>query len=449
MTTTRFMSLFNQATKADEAGQFDRATELYQQAIRESPLIWAFMGNHALRAGQKHQALHHLTQAYEAATEPAVKARCLNDIGHIVQFDDRARAEECFREAIRLDGNFSAALGNLALCLKWRNEIEEALKCVNKAIRLEPREHSFYFTRALIYLLQGELLKGFVEYEERWLNPMARIKKLDIGVPELPSIAHARGAKILVYGEQGAGDTIQMARYGPLLKAAGAKCWLSAQNGLTDLLMLQRCWEDVWEPVRDGEEPEWVVKSTGGLSYIVPMMSLPRLFQTTLETIPPAPYLPIAIERNETTAVVALVWGGSADHNDDRLRSIPVEMFEPLLDLDLSFFSFQQGARAMDLELPGLQRINKFPCGFRDYLDTARTLSSVDLLITVDTSIAHLAGAIGLKTWLLLPFAPDWRWMLERADSPWYPSIRLFRQPKEGDWASVIELVKQELVTLL
>ena len=184
--------------------------------------------------------------------------------------------------------------------------------------------------------------------------------------------------------------------------------------------------------------------------YCVATMSLPRGFGTEMETIPRAPYLKVPgmqypIPTRNVPLRVGLCWAGSADHQHDSLRSIPLAAFSPLFNLpDVVFYSLQVGPGEMDLIGAGFPIVN-LDARPVDYFDTATILTELDLLISADTSVVHLAGAIGLPVWMLTPFAPDWRWLLEREDSPWYPSLRLFRRAADGDWGPVVDRVRERL----
>jgi len=260
------------------------------------------------------------------------------------------------------------------------------------------------------------------------------------------------GKTVIVYAEQGFGDAIQMARYVPLLAARGAETAIACAPALEQLLASVAGVRAVFS----SREPPIA------FDCHVPIMSLPRAFRTTLASVPSqvpylhAPKLAAARwrERLETPRPqrkVGLAWAGNPRHKRDRIRSLPVEAYAPLLAIrECSFFSLQKGDAAGSLAkvdaLGG--RIVDYTAELESFADTAALVSALDLVITVDTAIAHLAGALGKPVWILLPLAPDSRWMTARADSPWYPSARLFRQRQRGDWEPVIQAVAGELERL-
>ncbi len=256
-----------------------------------------------------------------------------------------------------------------------------------------------------------------------------------------------RGKTILLHAEQGLGDTLQFVRYVSRVAAQGARVVLEVQPALKDLISGI---EGPAEVIARGEDlPEFDIHC--------PLLSLPLAFGTRLDTIPAdIPYLTVPPDRItawsshlERSALhrVGLAWSGGRTHRNDHNRSIALTHLAPLFaDPQIQFVSLQQELRDGDLEiLQANPQIVHFGDELHDFADTAAVVSELDVVISVDTSVAHLAGALGKPVWILLPFAPDWRWLLDRKDSPWYPTARLFRQPKIADWDGVIECVRQEL----
>jgi ADP-heptose:LPS heptosyltransferase len=257
------------------------------------------------------------------------------------------------------------------------------------------------------------------------------------------------GKTILVFADEGLGDTIQFARYIPMLAARGARVmlWvdaplLSLLSGLSGVFRLLKS----SDPLPD-------------FDLHCPLCSLPLAFRTRLETIPPDVYLPRPAEaqiqawenRLQTSLGprirprVGLAWSGNPNHTDDHIRSVQLQKLLGLLDLDVAFVSLQKDPRPDDrahLEQTGIVDLTAH---LTDFSETAALMSCLDLVITVDTSVAHLASALGRPTWILLPYTPDWRWLLGRDDSPWYASVRLFRQDERRDYAPVIERVREAL----
>jgi ADP-heptose:LPS heptosyltransferase len=243
------------------------------------------------------------------------------------------------------------------------------------------------------------------------------------------------------------GDTLQFVRYLPLLSARGAAVHLEVQAPLRTLLAGQVPATKVW--VRGEELPE--------TDFHCPLLSLPGAFGTGLDSIPgPRSYLAAPAERAAAwgrdldaagTPKVGLVWAGSRAHRADRHRSIPLAAFQRVFrGLPARFFSLQKDAREGEaFALAAWPEVTDLAGRLADFAETAAVIARLDLVVTVDTAVAHLAGALGAETWLLLPFSPDWRWLLGREDSPWYASLRLFRQPAPGSWGPVLERVRAEL----
>jgi hypothetical protein len=295
-------------------------------------------------------------------------------------------------------------------------------------------------------------------FEAGWLGREARWK-----VPGLPIIypnfsqsiwlgdGDIEGKAVLIYADEGLGDSIQFARYVPMVIARGARVILVVPDALYPLLSgipgVYECrsYSSGWPSAFD---------------VYCPIGSLPLAFGTKLETIPPATYLPpLAVGRvrawedrlnHRGWLRIGLVWSGNPKHGNDRDRSLPLRTMARLFDVDATFVSLQKDPRPDDKAfLSERTDIIDLTADFTDFAETAALISCLDLVITVDTSTAHLAATLGRPTWVLLPYLPDWRWLLDRDDSPWYPTVRLFRQLETGDYASVVERVRTELVAII
>jgi hypothetical protein len=256
------------------------------------------------------------------------------------------------------------------------------------------------------------------------------------------------GKTILIHTDEGLGDSIQFVRYVPMVAALGARVILVVEDALCPLLSgLTGVWQCL--PKSAGTMPAF--------DMYCPMASLPLAFGTKLETIPSAtPYLPASAESRlqawedrlgpHDRLRVGLIWSGNPKHKNDYNRSIPLRMLARILDVDATFVSVQKDARPDDrATLLERSEIVDLTAHLTDFAETAALLSCLDLVITVDTSVAHLAGALGRPTWILLPYTPDYRWLLDRDDSPWYPTVRLFRQNETRDYASVLDQVRDQL----
>jgi Flp pilus assembly protein TadD len=354
-----------------------------------------------------------------------------------------------FERALKLRPNYPKALVSRAMALEALNRHRDALADLDRALTIEPNNADAHHNASLALLRLGDYRRGFKEYEWRWTRtgmPGPRKLSKPLWLGEYP-LAHKT---ILLHAEQGLGDTIQFVRYAPMLAATGAQVVMEVQRELAGLLGRV---EGITAAVGRGDPlPAFDVHC--------PLGTLPRALGTEPSSIPAAvPYLKPSEQKlvawrarlaHISSPRVAIAWSGSPHHPDDRNRSIPLRLLEPILTMDhINVVSIQREVRQEDAELlaqlPGLTNLGEELANFDD---TAGVVSLVDLVISVDTSVAHLAGALGRPTWILLPFCPDWRWMIERDDSAWYPTARLFRQPALSDWPSAIRKVAKELATL-
>jgi hypothetical protein len=322
----------------------------------------------------------------------------------------------------------------------------EARSAFDRALSLQPQHIVARGKRALLALLTGDFAIGWADYEWRWK---------DKNFPHNPRYAHVpqwtgfdiTSKTILLHSEQGLGDSIQFVRYAALVASRGAKVILQCQPEVVSLLAKV---EGISEIVSNEQTPP-------RFDFQCPLMSFPAAFGTTLATVPATvPYLstdPAIVDRWQPRLAanakrkIGLVWAGRPTHRQDRARSIPLEKFAPLATVsDVQFFALQKGPAESEARNPpagmGLISLGQ---DLIDFLDTAAVISQLDLLISVDTAVVHLAGAMNKPVWTLLPSVNDFRWLRDREDSPWYPSMRLWRQTTPGDWSSVIERMAEEL----
>jgi tetratricopeptide (TPR) repeat protein len=340
------------------------------------------------------------------------------------------------------------AWNNRGRALEMLNRHDEAAASFGKAIALDKDYADAHFNLSLTLLALAKLEQGFAEYEWRWKRTGVTDRRRNYGRPPWLGEYPLARKTILLHAEQGLGDTIQFARYAPMLAQAGVRVVLEVQPELKALLGslagIASC------HARGEDLPAYDVQC--------PLGSLPLALKTTATTVPAAiPYVAADAERVAkwrplVEAVpagrrVALAWAGHAHHINDANRSIALQTLEPLLAQDgISFVSIQHELRDSDAEVMARHRnVTQLGGQFADMADTAAVLSLVDLVIAVDTSVAHLAAAMGRPTWVLLPFTPDWRWTLTGEQSPWYPQARLFRQPAIGDWPAVVAKVREAL----
>jgi Tfp pilus assembly protein PilF len=341
-------------------------------------------------------------------------------------------AEMHGRRAITLEPDNAVAWVNLGVILGQRSAAEEQ-KCMERAIALQPDFALAHWNLSLAQLLRGDYRSGWPEYEWRWQWKDFSAPKRAFDQPQWRG-EPLNGARILLHAEQGYGDTIQMLRYVPLVAERGGRVLLELPQELQQL-------------AAEGLPGEFELSSAGeslpSFDWHCPMMSLPLAFETTIETIPLAPYLhrfaPLHEPGQELR--VGVCWAGSPGHKQDRRRSIPTETLTPLASIaGVRWISLQKESGPLPFAMETAE--------LRSFGETATIAGGLDLVISVDTAVAHLAGALGRPTWVLLPNRPDWRWLLEREDSPWYATMRLFRQSSPGDWAGIIERVAAEVERL-
>jgi Tfp pilus assembly protein PilF len=361
----------------------------------------------------------------------------------------RADAVQSYQHATRLQPDSAELHYNLATALRQQGKLADAGVSLQTALRLKPDFAWAHHELGILWLLQGDFERGGSEYEWRWLMPE------EYPSPPRPGPRWDGGAllgkTILLYPEQGVGDTIQFIRYATVVKERGATVVVECPAPL--LGVLAGC------PGVDRFLPQGVPLPAYDVQ--APLVSLPGLCRTTLATIPArVPYL--VADRTRVThwqqrltefpgIKVGICWQGNPCHNNDRWRSAPLARFAPLAEIPgVRLVCLQKGPGreqwdTVSGQWPTVELLNQEEEPSRAWAETAALLCALDLVITVDTAVAHLAGALGVPAWVALPFAPDWRWLLEREDSPWYPSMRLFRQTQLGDWGDVFLRIKEAL----
>jgi tetratricopeptide (TPR) repeat protein len=363
----------------------------------------------------------------------------LRDLGQL------EKSAESHQRAIALSPDSAKAYNNLGYTQRKQGKLAESRMSFNRALSMDPESVDIRWNLCLLDLLEGSFVAGWSGYEVRFRRkenrPRSFPKQIWRGEP-------LNGARILLHSEQGLGDSLQFLRYVPMVHAAGGKVILNVPSALGRLAARLHGVDTL--TVDEEMLPSF--------DRHCPLMSLPLAFKTTLDSIPGfVPYLTVPeealraandLEWPNQKLCVGLVWSGNPKCTEDQMRSIPLSSLRPFLDLEgMHFFSLQIGAAASQLDATPAP-ITDLRCAIKDLADTAALMAHLDVIITVDTVTAHLAGALAKPTWVLLPFAPDWRWLTDREDSPWYPTVRLFRQPSFGDWDSVIALVGHELSAL-
>lgn len=355
-------------------------------------------------------------------------------------------ARRFYQYTLALDPGFAKAHYNLGGLENATGNHDLAFKLYDKAISLDPGFADAYWNKSLLKLLHGDYKEGFALYEWGWSNHI-RGNRRGFKQPEWLGKESLSGKRLLIHQEQGIGDCIHYARYVHDAVAMGAEVTLEAVGPLIPFLksMNVPC-----NFVAMGE-------TLPSFDCYIPLMSLPLAFGTTIQNLSPSvPYLFPEKTRTElwsqrlgpkTKPRIGLVWSGSTLHKNDRNRSMSLKELLPLFSLPCEFHCLQKEIRPEDAQcLPALPMIHTHESLIDDFADTAAIVDLMDVVISVDTSVAHVSGAIGQKTWILLPLTPDWRWLLDREDSPWYPTVRLFRQSTAGNWEDVVTHLRQALV---
>lgn len=359
----------------------------------------------------------------------------------LIQFGRLEDAIESLETALGLNPDFADAYNNQGLALARLNRLDESLTSFNKAIALRADFADAHFNQSFTHLVMGQFEQGLEGYE--WRKRKSKpIAAKTFEAPSLQSGDNIDGKIVFVHWEQGFGDTILFCRYARMLETKGATVLLSVQTPLRHLL------ESLSPTIRILGENETPLR----FDYHCPLLSLLYVFGTTHDTIPPEPnYIsapPSQVEtwrhrlRQNTQPTIGLAWSGSTHRRSNHNRAIGLEDLIPLLGENANWISLQKEVRESDQAiLSNDSQIQHFGNQLADFSDTAALIDSLDLIITIDTAVAHLAAAMGKPTWIILPFHPDWRWLLGRDDSPWYPSVTLFRQQTPGEWAEIVDQV--------
>lgn len=442
--------VFSLAAEFERAGRLPDAARLLahaRAAAPDQPDVLHLSGIVAFREKRPQEALALMERAIAIGGDPALYLRNICEVYRTLgRLDDALAAG---RRAAELAPTDPMALHNLAIIHYERLEPDDAIACARRALALDPTMPGAHFELAEALLLKGELAQGWEEYEWRYriagaaaLMPPTDKHQWD-GAP-MP------GDTLLLVADQGFGDVIQFARYIGWAMERCPSIAIASSPEVAPLLaqiapqarIFQR-WEDC---------PPWAV--------FCPLSGLPRLHGTRVENIPaPVPYLRADPERVATWRArldglvpadyrrIGIVWAGRPTHNNDRNRSAGLAAFAPLAALPrTALVSLQKGdAAAQAGSYFGRAPLVNLGAEIQDYGDTMAIMQGLDLMVTVDTSVAHLAGAMGRPIWVMLPRAPDWRWLMDRSDTPWYPTMRLYRQEPDRDWRAVLARIAREL----
>lgn len=430
---------------------FDGAVAAYRRALEikpQFPVALSNMANSLNALGRSDEA----EQSCRAALKfkPDYASAHTNLGAALVKQGKLNEAAEAFQQSLRFNPQDAVAHGNLGAARMKQGRFEEACALSQQALQLNPGYAEAHRNQALVWLLMGDFERGWPEYEWRWHCS-------DLVLPKYPQPrwdgSPLAGKTILLHAEQGLGDTLHLVRYAKVLSGRGARVIFACQPPLKKLLA--GC-AGIDTLIAIGEPaPPFDVYS--------PLYSVPGALETNLSSIPAdVPYLHVdarLVDQWQAKLAdwpefkIGIAWQGSPSHNADRQRSFPLSLFAPLAKLPgVKLFSLQRGYGSEQIEQVADQfHVHQFRGEFDDahgaFVDTAAVMQNLDLVITSDTSVAHLAGGLGVPVWVAISVAPDWRWLLDRDDSPWYPTMRLFRQTSPGDWQDVFARISAALQT--
>ena len=436
---------FNLGNALRDQGNLDEAVECYRRTLELTPDFAHGHNNLGVvfnDQGKLDQAITCYRRALELKPD---FAEAHTNLGNA--FKDQGNLDEaiaCYRRALELTPDNATVHSNLGNAFSDQGKLDEAITCYRRAVELKPDFAEAHLNRALTWLLAGDWQRGWLEYQWRWQTKEFAPRRFSQPLWEGEPLA---GKSILLHAEQGLGDTIQFIRYAAVVKQHGGTVIVECQKQLLGLLA--GC-PGVDRLVGQGDDlPAFDVHA--------PLLSVPGILKTSLETIPARiPYVipkPAILEQWRKRLIdidgfkIGIAWQGNPKYLGDRLRSIPLRCLAPLARIPaVRLISLQKGVGDEQLaEVRDLFPVMDLGNCLQDFTDTCAAIRSLDLVIACDTAVAHLAGAMGAPIWVALPFVPDWRWLLDRSDSPWYPTMRLFRQTQPGDWQSVFQSIAAEL----
>lgn len=446
---SEFQMELSRAWTAHQKGRVTEAEAVYRRVLAQSPQdanAWCYLGIALHDQRQYAQSIEAYHRALAINPDFPI---ALNNLGNSLRYVGEVdQADQCFQRAIALKPDYFNAFKNRGTLHAWSGRVDLAYKYYGQALELNPNDAELHRNLGVILLLQGRFAEGWREYRWRWkVGDLRRPSSLPVWDGSDPN-----GKRILLTAEQGLGDTLQFVRFAQILRERGAKTVVYAQASL--MALLQHC---------KNLGPYYPNNLEIGQSFDCQcsLLDAADLLGTDANNIPsmqgylqPAAHLvdfwKTQLSRTPGQMRIGIAWQGNPDHQADMYRSIPLKRFEALSQsAGIELISLQQGFGVEQLKQwigPPITRLpENVDKSSGAFMDTAAIMKGLDLVITSDTSIAHLAGAIGVPTWIGLNFVPDWRWLQERSDSPWYPSVRLFRQRTTGDWCGVFNEMRSAL----
>lgn len=443
-----------------EAGRGEniQAVKFISQAISLNPTKSAYFNNRGLSL----QAQQYFSEALDdfqkaIALEPHL-AQAHSNLGNL--YVELQRCEEallCFNRAIELQANYADAYFNRANLQVTMRNVVAAIKDYDQALKIVHDDEEIKFNKAHALLLNGEYEKAWPLFESRLVHSAVKRDYPKLDMPQWLGGEIIQGKTVFIYAEQGLGDNLQFIRYVPMLASLGAKVIVQVPQ---PLLSLFENMQGISELIKNGD-------TRPAFDFHCPMMSLPLAFNTNLDSIPSCPqfFIPqpkVEYWRNKSDRkeklLVGLVWASGVHPSkptmskDYERRNLPLKLLKAFAGVEVDFFSLQKGEpaetefkKAVALDWDGPEILN-FVDELKDFADTAALVMNLDLVISVDTATAHLSASLGKPVWLLTRYDACWRWGLDREDCPWYPSLKIYRQPSLGDWETVIQRVRQDLL---
>ncbi|HVT87836.1 MAG TPA: tetratricopeptide repeat protein [Tepidisphaeraceae bacterium] len=427
-----------------QSGRLAEAESIYRQVLAAQPNhpdALHLYGVLACQCGQMEVGLELLRRAI--VTKPN-DAYYISDLGHALLNAGKSRdAIAEFRRALQINPMLAGTWNTLGGAYLRLGDLDSAMENYVQALKLQPDFSLCRYNLSMAMFLKGDLEGAWSLAESRWEAKELGLTIQNFAQPRWDG-SDLNGRRILLYAEQGFGDAIQFVRYVPMVQAQGGRVILAVAG---ELVRLMKQLPDVKQIVAHGD-------AMPAFDLQCPLLSLPGIFKTKLDTIPVrVPYLQAKNDHSRwrkrmgevNKKKIGLVWAGRPEHRNDANRSLKFRQLAPILDDKFIFYSLQKGPAS---EQARTTNLIDWTNEIKDFADAAGLMENLDLIITVDTAAAHLAGAMGKVVWVLLPFLPDWRWMMKREDSPWYPTMRLFRQPTIGDWETPIRQITEELSRL-
>lgn len=425
-----------------QAGRYADAEAIYRRVLSQAPRQasgWCYLGM-VLHDQRRYSEAR---EAYQRALElQADFPIALNNLGNTLRYlDEVEQADACFQRAIDLKPEYVNAYKNRGTLHVWCGELDRGLEYYQQAMRLNPEDAELHRNLGVLYLLRGDFEQGWPEYRWRWRVGDLHRPRIDIPIWDGEDID---GKSILLSAEQGLGDTLNFVRFAATLRGRGARTMVYCQPQL--LALLQQA--SNIGPVYPNN-----LALAQQFDYQCSLLDVADILRVEAQSIPwEGPYIRPSdglveywrqrLGNAPGRRRIGIAWQGNRDHQADMFRSIPLSYFRPLAELpDVELIVLQNGHGLEQLDAwkgPPVTRLDeRVDQSGGAFMDTAAIMQSLDLVITSDTAIAHLAGAGGVATWLALNYVPDWRWMLEGSETPWYPSLTLFRQSRRGDWSSL------------